>query len=196
MVEKVRRLSNQPNWSHLKIHPKSTGIFETSQRLDCILVLRHRLLGSLGRVSCWSPLGVPPRVVHVLNLYFNSSHYHIRVWFLLRTYISLNSIVVHLFVRPHLVINAVLIVFILFLLVFLIALAGISTQSSYHTSRKIGPRFLLGFGRDVRVGAMTELACVVSWSWPDVCDGGFLGESLGDGDAHGRSFPYWGNRSP
>jgi hypothetical protein len=29
-------------------------------------------------------------------------------------------------------------------------------------------------------------------SWPDVGAGGFLGESLGDGDARGRRFPCWG----
>jgi hypothetical protein len=40
----IRRLSNQPNWSHLKIHPESTGIVEISQCLDSVLVLRHRLL--------------------------------------------------------------------------------------------------------------------------------------------------------
>jgi hypothetical protein len=48
MVGKIRRLSNQPNWFHLKIHLESTGIVETIQRSDSILVLRHRLLG------CWA----------------------------------------------------------------------------------------------------------------------------------------------
>jgi hypothetical protein len=38
---------------------------------------------------------------------------------------ELNSVVVHRFVRPHLMINDVLIAFFLFLFVFLIALAGI-----------------------------------------------------------------------
>jgi hypothetical protein len=28
MVGKIRRLSNQHNWFHLKIHPESTGIVE------------------------------------------------------------------------------------------------------------------------------------------------------------------------
>jgi hypothetical protein len=28
MVEKIRRSSNQPNWSHLKIHQESTGIIK------------------------------------------------------------------------------------------------------------------------------------------------------------------------
>jgi hypothetical protein len=47
---------------------------------------------------------------------------------LLRSYLSSNSIVVYQFVRPHLMINAALIVFFLFLLVFLIALVGISLR--------------------------------------------------------------------
>jgi hypothetical protein len=45
MVGKIRRLSNQPNWFDLKIHPESTVIVETIQRSDSVLVLRHRLLG-------------------------------------------------------------------------------------------------------------------------------------------------------
>jgi hypothetical protein len=45
MVGKIRRLSNQPNWFHPKIHPESTRIVETIQRSDSVLVLRHRLLG-------------------------------------------------------------------------------------------------------------------------------------------------------
>jgi hypothetical protein len=54
MVGKIRKLSNQQNWSHLIIHPESTRIVKTSQCSDSVLVLRHRLFG---RVSCWSPLG-------------------------------------------------------------------------------------------------------------------------------------------
>jgi hypothetical protein len=60
-------------------------------------MLPHRLLG---RVSCWNPLGVLPWVVHASNLYFNSSCRHIRVWVLLRSYLSSNSTIVHRFVRP------------------------------------------------------------------------------------------------
>jgi hypothetical protein len=45
MDGKIRRLSNQPNWFHPKIHPESMGIVETIQRSDSVLVLRHRLLG-------------------------------------------------------------------------------------------------------------------------------------------------------
>jgi hypothetical protein len=45
MVGKIKRLSNQPNWFHHKLHPESTGIVGTSQRSDSVLVLRQRLLG-------------------------------------------------------------------------------------------------------------------------------------------------------
>jgi hypothetical protein len=45
MVRKIKRLSNQPNWFHPKIHRESMGIVETIQRSNSILVLRHRLLG-------------------------------------------------------------------------------------------------------------------------------------------------------
>jgi hypothetical protein len=69
--------------------------------------------------------------VHAPNLYFNSSHRRIRVWVLLRTYLSSNSVIVHRFVKPHLAINAVLIAFFLFLLMFLIALARISLRSEF-----------------------------------------------------------------
>jgi hypothetical protein len=64
--------------------------------------------------------------VHAPNHYFNSSRLHIRVWVFLRSYLSSNNVAVHCFVKPHLVINVVLIAFFLFLLVFLIALARIS----------------------------------------------------------------------
>jgi hypothetical protein len=51
---------------------------------------------------------------------------------------SSNSVVVHQFVRPHLVINTILIVFFMFLLVFLIALAVISLRGEVtHVSRLI-----------------------------------------------------------
>jgi hypothetical protein len=77
-------------------------------------------------------------VMQAPNLYFISNHHHIRVWVLLRSYLSSNSVVVHRFVRPHLVINAVLIVFFLFLLVFLIVLAGISLRGKVtHVLRVI-----------------------------------------------------------
>ena len=48
---------------------------------------------------------------------------------MLRFIISSNSIAVHRFVRPHFVINTILIATFLFLLVFSVALAGISLLS-------------------------------------------------------------------
>jgi hypothetical protein len=39
MVRKIKILSNQPNWLHLKIHPESMGIVETIQDSDSVLVL-------------------------------------------------------------------------------------------------------------------------------------------------------------
>jgi hypothetical protein len=45
MVGNIRRLSNQPNCFHPKIRPESTGIVDTNQLSDSVLVLRHRLLG-------------------------------------------------------------------------------------------------------------------------------------------------------
>src|SRR5438128_7788882 len=82
--------------------------------------------GPLGLVSCWSPLGARPGVLHAPNPYLFSSRRHFRVWVFLRFILSSNSIVVHRFVRPHFVINTVLIATFLFLLVFSVALAGIS----------------------------------------------------------------------
>src|SRR5438105_15297521 len=82
--------------------------------------------GPLGRVSCWSPSGARPGVLHAPNPYLFSSRRYFRVRVLLRFILSSNSIAVHRFVRPHFVINTVLIVTFLFLLVFSVALAGIS----------------------------------------------------------------------
>jgi hypothetical protein len=99
MVGKIRRLSNQPNWFHPKIHLESTGIVEISQSLNFVLVLRHRLLGSVSRRS---PLGASPGVKHALILYLFSSHHHIRVGFFLSLDLS-RTAVVDRFVRPQLV---------------------------------------------------------------------------------------------
>jgi hypothetical protein len=38
--------------------------------------------------------------VHAPNLYFNSRHRHIRVWILLRSYLSSNNVIVHRFETP------------------------------------------------------------------------------------------------
>jgi hypothetical protein len=85
-------------------------------------------IGPLGRVSCWSPLGVAPGVVHALKLYFNSSDCHISVGGFAQIISIIEQFVVHRFVRPQLVINTALVAFYLFLLVFLIVLAGISLR--------------------------------------------------------------------
>jgi hypothetical protein len=47
---------------------------------------------------------------------------------LLRSYLSSNNIDVHQFLRPHLVINTIFIAFFLVLLMFFIALEGISLR--------------------------------------------------------------------
>src|SRR6266498_2245560 len=82
--------------------------------------------GPLGLVSCWSPLGARPGVLNAPNPYLFSSRRHFRVWVLLRFILSSNSVAVHRLVRPHFEINTVLIATSLFLLVFSVALAGIS----------------------------------------------------------------------
>ena len=125
MVGKIRRLSNQPNWFHPKIHPESTEIVETSQSSDSVLVLRHHLLG---RVSRRSPLGASPGVTHALILYLFSSRCHVRFGFCLDQFC-------HRTVSPSSACeipsrnqyNSGCVSF-LFLLVFLIALAGISLR--------------------------------------------------------------------
>jgi hypothetical protein len=125
MVGNIKILSNQPNWFHHKIHPESTGIVETIQRSDSVLVLRHRLLG---RVSCRSPLGASPGVTHALILYLFSSHRHIRFEFCLDQFchrtVSLSSVCETPSRNQY---NFGCVSF-LFLLVFLIALAGISLR--------------------------------------------------------------------
>ena len=68
----------------------------------------------------------------------------VRVWVLLRFILSSNSVAVHRFVRPHFMINTVLIVTFLFLLVFSVALTGISL-----------------LGEDIRVTRMITNGAVV-----------------------------------
>jgi hypothetical protein len=82
-------------------------------------------VGPLGCVPCWNPLGLCPRDLHAPNSFLFSSRRHIRVWILLRFNLSSNSVAVHRFVRLHLVTKFVWL-HLLFLLVFLIALVGIS----------------------------------------------------------------------
>jgi hypothetical protein len=94
MVGKIRRLSNQPNWFHLKIHPESTEIVETIQRSDSVFGAATPPVGPLSRVSRRSPLGASPGVTHALILYLFSSRRHIRFWVLLRSILSSNSVAV------------------------------------------------------------------------------------------------------
>src|SRR5438132_10628445 len=110
-----------------------TSNFHLSQRESSKQVDVQNLSGCcptifwpVGLVSCWSPLGARPGVLHAPNPYLFSSRRHFRVRVLLRFILSSNSIAVHRFVRPHFVINTVLIATSLFLLVFSVALAGIS----------------------------------------------------------------------
>jgi hypothetical protein len=77
MVGNIKRLSNQPNWFHLKIHPESTGIVETIQFRFCFGAATPSV-GPLGRVSRRSPLGASPGVMHALILCLFSSRRHIR----------------------------------------------------------------------------------------------------------------------
>jgi hypothetical protein len=135
MVGKIRRLSNQPNWFHPKIRPDSTGIVKKSQHSDFVLVLRHRLLG---RVSRQSPLGASPGVTHTLILYLFSSRHHIRFRFCLDQFyhrtVSSSSICETPSRNQY---NFGFISF-LFLLVFLIALAGIILRGEViYVSRMI-----------------------------------------------------------
>jgi hypothetical protein len=74
MVRKIKRLSNEPNWSHHKIHKESMGIVET-------IGAATPSVGPLARVSRRSPLGARPEVTHNLILYLFSSFRHIRVGF-------------------------------------------------------------------------------------------------------------------
>jgi hypothetical protein len=112
---------------HLKIYLESR---KSSKQVSVQILFGDvtTSIGLLGRILCWDPLGVRPGVTHTHNIYFISSRHHIRIWVLLRSYLSSKSIVVHRFVRPHLVIITVLIVFFLFLLVFLIVVAEINLR--------------------------------------------------------------------
>jgi hypothetical protein len=82
-------------------------------------------VGPLARVPCWNSLGLCSGDLHAPNSFLFSSHRYIRVWVFLRFNLSSNSVAIHWFVRSHLVIKFVWL-HLLFLLVFLIALVGIS----------------------------------------------------------------------
>jgi hypothetical protein len=65
-----------------KVKSDSTSSPPRCPKLVGIFGAMTSSVGMLGRVSCWSPLGVPPGVVHAPNLYFISSYCHIRGFFL------------------------------------------------------------------------------------------------------------------
>jgi hypothetical protein len=95
-------------------------------------------VGPLGRVSRQSPLGASPGVTHTLILYLFSSRHHIRFWFCLDQFchrtVSSSSICETPSRNQY---NFGFISF-LFLLVFLIALAGIILRGEViHVSRMI-----------------------------------------------------------
>jgi hypothetical protein len=94
MVGKIRRLSNQPNWFHLKIRPEATGIVENNSAFRFCFGAATPSVGLLGRVSRRSPLGASPGVMHALILYLFSSRRHIRFWVLLRSILLSNSVAV------------------------------------------------------------------------------------------------------
>jgi hypothetical protein len=94
MVGKIRRLSNQPHWFHLKIHPELTGNHRNNSGFRFCFGTTTPSVGPLGRVSRRSPLGASPGVTHALILYLFSSRRHIRFWVLLRSILSSNSIAV------------------------------------------------------------------------------------------------------
>jgi hypothetical protein len=128
MVGTIKRLSNQPNWFHLKIHPESTGIVEKNSAFRFCFNAATPSVGPLGRVSRRSPLGVSLGVTHALILYLFSSRRHIRFGFCLDQFchrIVLSSSVCE--TPSHNQYNFGCVSF-LFLLVFLIALAGISLR--------------------------------------------------------------------
>src|SRR5438876_8145482 len=71
--------------------------------------------GPLGRVSCWSPLGARPGVLHAPNPYLFSSRRHFRVRVLLRFILSSHSVAFHRIVMPYFVFLIVTIVIYSFL---------------------------------------------------------------------------------
>jgi hypothetical protein len=121
MDGKLTRLSNQPNWSYLKIHLESTRIVE-----QFCFGAATLFVGSLAHVSRRNSLGARPGVTHALILYIFSNCCHIRV-VLLRLFC-------HRTVSPSSACETPshnqhgLVAFFLFLLVFFIVLAGISLR--------------------------------------------------------------------
>ena len=113
------------------------GNIEISQHPESARVLHHHLW-PVGPCIVLESIKGASRVLHAPNPYLFSSHRHFRVRVLLRFILSSNSVAVHQFVRPHFVINTVLIATFLFLLVFSVALAGISLLGEViHVTRVI-----------------------------------------------------------
>jgi hypothetical protein len=127
LVGNIRRLSNQPNWFHPKIVRSQQ---ESSKQVSVRFCFDAATpsVGPLGRVSRRSPLGASPGVTHTLILYLFSSRCHIRFEFCLDQFchrtISLSSVCETPSRNQY---NFGCVSF-LFLLVFLIALVGISLR--------------------------------------------------------------------
>jgi hypothetical protein len=119
-------------WLEPEFHRASNGTGPTSKFLlswwkSSTQVCYVTVCWAVGPCTVWSPLGLHPGDLHASNSLLFSSSRHFRVWVFLRFNLSSNSVVVHRFVRLHLVIKSVWL-HLLFLLVFLIALAGISLR--------------------------------------------------------------------
>jgi hypothetical protein len=110
------------------------GIVETSQRSDSVLVLRHRLLG---RVSRRSPLGASPGVTHALILYLFSSRRYVRFGFCLDQLCHRTMSPSSACETPSRNQYNFGCVYFLFLLVFLIVLAGISLHGEVIRVSKV-----------------------------------------------------------
>jgi hypothetical protein len=116
-------------WLEPEFHRSSNGIGPTSKYLlsrweSPIQVGIQNLTGCC--VTIFWAVG-PCTVLNPIRVVSRGLARHLRVWVLLRFNLSSNSVTVHRFVRLHLVIKSVWL-HLLFLLVFLIALAGISLR--------------------------------------------------------------------
>src|SRR5438132_6382406 len=123
-----KRISWSFQWhrSHIKLPSESTGIVQTSGRPESVMVLRHHLLTRWALYRVGVHLGRVQGSCTPLTLIYSVAAATLGFGVLLRFILSSNNITVHRFVRPHFVINTVLIATFLFLLVFSVALAGIS----------------------------------------------------------------------
>jgi hypothetical protein len=117
IVGKIRKLSNQRNWSHRIIHPE----FWCS---DSVLNSRNksvfRFSFGVATPSVWPCIMLEP-LTSILTAVTVTLGFGV----FLRSYLSSNIVIVHRFMRLQLVINIVLVAFFMFLLVFLIVIVGI-----------------------------------------------------------------------